>query len=132
MIRRLVGEGGNLLVDCLGLQGHLTLSNKIDKICENIRYVAENMGDLELQITEFDVSFLASGRNVQEKLKKQGTFYYNVMETVLDLVRSGTRFTAFSCCGFRDDLSWLGLEGGSAPVLYDSNGREKYSYLGLL
>ncbi|MBR0520828.1 MAG: endo-1,4-beta-xylanase [Spirochaetales bacterium] len=67
-----------------------------------------------------------------EKLKKQGTYYYQVMETVLNLIKSGTKVTAFSFCGFKDDLSWLGMESGGAPVLYDVNGREKYSYFGAL
>ncbi|MBQ3730037.1 MAG: endo-1,4-beta-xylanase [Spirochaetales bacterium] len=132
MVKTLVDENGNSLVDCLGLQGHITLTNKIDTICDNIRYVAQNIGDLEIQITEFDCNFLVNAKTAQEKMKKQGTYYYQVMETVLDLMRSGARFTAFSCCGFKDDMSWLGLESGGAPVLYDANGREKYSYFGLL
>ena len=132
MLKTLVDENGKSLVDCLGLQGHLTLTNKIDKVCENIRYVAENIGDLELQITEFDCNFLVNEKTLQEKLKKQGTYYYQVMETVLDLIKSGTKVTAFSFCGFKDDLSWLGMESGGAPVLYDVNGREKYSYFGAL
>lgn len=130
MVQKLVDEEGRPLIDCLGLQCHLSLSNNINKICDNIRIIAQSIGDLQLQVTELDCTFMVKEQTAQQKLRQQGTYYYQVMETLLDLVEGGTKLTAVATCGFRDDTCWLGAQ--SAPVLFDVNGVQKYSYFGLM
>lgn len=118
------------LLDGLGLQCRLFLRFDIDRTCGNIRHIAQNIGDLELQLTEIDCCFNANGKNLQANLKKQGTYYYKVMETMMKLKEEGCNVTAVQTFGFWDQNSVMGAS--NAPLLYDVNGVEKYSYFGLL
>jgi len=129
MVKKLVDEDGKSLVDCLGLQCHITLSNKIDKICENVRYIAENIGDVKIQVTELDCAFMVNPKTVEARLKKQGTYYYNLMNTLLDIQENTGNVDAVTIWGFKDDICWL---SDSAPVLYDFAKTPKYSYFGVL
>ena len=129
LVKRLVDENGNPLIDCLGLQCHITLSNKIDSLCDNIRYIAENIGDVKIQVTELDCAFMVNPKTVQERLKKQGTYYYTLMNTLLEIHRSLGNIDAVTVWGFRDDICWL---SENAAVLYDLAGTPKYSYFGML
>ncbi|MBQ6756256.1 MAG: endo-1,4-beta-xylanase [Oscillospiraceae bacterium] len=128
MAKTLTDENGRSLTDCIGLQCHVYSNMNVEDICENIRYIAENSG-LELQVTELDFTIMSS-RDGIAMLKKEGTAFYKVCKTLLDLKEEGYPIYAFSTCGFCDMTSWMGAR--TAPHLYDIYGNEKYSYFAML
>ncbi|MBQ3318124.1 MAG: endo-1,4-beta-xylanase [Spirochaetales bacterium] len=131
LLKTLVDENGNPLVDGIGLQCRMALRNKIDAICSNIEYIAQNIGDLELQLTEIDCTISTKPQVFADNLKKQGTYLCTLMDKVIELKDKGYNVTAVQFSGFRDDLDPLNAVS-SSPALYDVKGREKYSYFGVL
>lgn len=131
LLKSLVDENGNYLVDGIGLQCRLALRNNIDSVCSNIEYIAQNIDGLELQLTEIDCTISTKAQVLAANLKKQGTYIYRVMEKVLQLIEDGYKVTTVQISGCRDDLDPLVAVSG-APSIYDVRGNEKYSYFGLL
>lgn len=131
LLKSLVDENGNSLVDGIGLQCRLALRNNIDSVLANIEHFARNIGDLELQLTEVDCTISTKAKVLEDNLKKQGTYMYKLMDKVIELVDSGFKITAVQFSGFRDDLDPLVAVSG-APALYDVKGNEKFSYFGVL
>ena len=131
LLKTLVDENGNSLVDGIGLQCRLALRNNIDSILSNIEYIARNIGSLELQLTEVDCTISTKAKVFEENLKKQGTYMYKLMDKVIELADNGFKITCVQFSGFRDDLDPLVAVSG-APGLYDVNGTEKFSYFGVL
>ena len=131
LLKTLVDENGNPLVDGIGLQCRLALRNNIDSVLSNIDHFAQNIGNLELQLTEVDCTISTKANVLEANLMKQGTYMYKLMDKVIELVDNGYHITAVQFSGFRDDLDPLVALSG-APALYDVNGTEKYSYFGVL
>lgn len=131
LLKTLVDENGNSLVDGIGLQCRLSLRNSIDNVISNIEYIAKNIGILELQLTEVDCTISTKSNVLEDNLKKQGTYMYKLMDKILELVGNGFKITCVQFSGFRDDLDPLVAVSG-APGLYDVNGTEKFSYFGVL
>lgn len=128
-VKTLVDEDGNYLIDGIGLQAHLYTS---DDLTQYLRTV-ETLGatGLKVQMTELDVclgSYQKFLKADEDNLKKQGRYYYNLINGVLELVDSGKiEMDAITFWGYCDSMSWR-REG--SPLLYNAVNKPKYSYYG--
>ena len=126
LVRQLKDPEGKLLVDVIGQQGHYGAYSSIDTLSAALKKIGLETG-CELQITELDVS--VSRQGTDEELKRQGRFYYDFVQKLLELKAQGVEITGLTLWGFTDALSWM-PSGFLHP--YDRKLTPKYAYYGLL
>lgn len=122
-------ESGRYLIDGVGLQGHLYTNDDLDTYFKAIDKIAAT--GLKVQITELDVS-LGSWQSVkpadENNLKKQGRFYYNLINGIFERVDNGIlKSDALTFWGYCDSMSW---RRNANPLLFDTLYRPKYAFYG--
>lgn len=122
-------ENGRYLIDGVGLQAHLYTSDELTKYFIALDAIAAT--GLKVQITELDVC-LGSWQNVQtpteDNLKKQGRFYYNLINGIFERVDNGTlNSDALTFWGYCDSMSW---RKSASPLLFDAVYKPKYAFYG--
>ena len=130
-VNTLKDEDGNYLIDGVGFQAHLYTSDSLEQYFQTMDAVAET--GLKIQLTELDVClgrYQAPGKATEENLKKQGQFYYELINGIFERVDSGSvKMDALTFWGFMDSLSW---RKEYSPLLYTSNFQPKYALYGAL
>lgn len=130
-VKTLVDDEGNSLIDGIGLQAHLYMSEDIDKYLSSIDVLAKT--GLILEITELDIclgSFDNPVKNAaDDDYKAQGRVYYNLINGLLERVDAGTlNMDSLTVWGFTDGLSW---RKESKPCIYSDMLEPKYAYYGI-
>ncbi len=130
-IQTLVDENGEYLIDGIGFQAHLYTEDSLEDYFATV----ERLGSLglKLNLTELDVC-LGSWQNIKpavdENLRAQGQYYYNLVNGLLKLKAEGkVNMDSLTYWGFTDKLSWRGERN---PMLYNSMYAPKYAYYGAL
>ncbi|MDO4966922.1 MAG: endo-1,4-beta-xylanase [Lachnospiraceae bacterium] len=128
-VETLKDEDGNYLIDGIGLQGHLYTQDDMNKYMLAVKKYGET--GLKVEITELDVA-LGTWQNVldgsDENLKKQGVFFYNIINGVLEKIDEGSlNMDSITFWGFDDELSW---KKQAKPLLYDKDLKPKYAFYG--
>jgi endo-1,4-beta-xylanase len=131
LVRSLTDEGGRMLIDGIGCQGHLYTQDSIDSYMETLK--AFSALGLDVQITELDVC-LGSWQDIlsptEENLKAQGRYYYELINRIIEGNKAGeTCLSAITFWGFADNLSW---RSNRSPLLYDRGLNPKYAYYGAI
>lgn len=130
-VNTLVDENGNYLLDGVGFQAHLYTSDSLDQYFKNLEAIAST--GLKIQLTELDVclgKYQAPGKPTEENLKKQGQFYYDLINGLFERVDKGlVKMDALTFWGFSDGMSW---RKEYSPLLYDSSIKPKYALYGAL
>ena len=130
-VNTLVDEDGRYLIDGIGLQAHLYTTDNLDQYFKTIDKLGET--GLKLQLTELDVclgKYQAPKPGTEENLKKQGCFYYDLINGLFERVDNGTiKMDALTFWGITDSMSW---RKEYKPLLYDTLYKPKYSLYGAL
>ncbi len=117
----ILGEG---LIDCIGMQGHLSDNNDIDEYITALKEYAALVD--EVHITELDVKCTCLNKN-QEYY--QAVFYKKFFEELLKAKREGANLTSVTFWGLTDDNSWI---RGANPLLFRGDLSEKRSFEGVV
>ena len=129
-VNTLVDEDGRYLIDGIGLQAHLYTSDSLDQYFKTIDKLAET--GLKLQLTELDVclgKYQAPQAGTDENLRKQGRFYYDLINGLFERVDAGTiKMDALTFWGITDSMSW---RKEYKPLLYDTLLKPKYAMYGV-
>jgi endo-1,4-beta-xylanase len=129
-VNTLVDEDGRYLIDGIGLQAHLYTSDSLDQYFKTIDKLAET--SLKLQLTELDVclgKYQAPQAGTDENLRKQGRFYYDLINGLFERVDAGTiKMDALTFWGITDSMSW---RKEYKPLLYDTLLKPKYAMYGV-
>ena len=129
-VNTLVDEDGRYLIDGIGLQAHLYTSDSLDQYFKTIDKLGET--GLKLQLTELDVclgKYQAPKPGTEENLKKQGQFYYELINGLFERVDAGTiNMDALTFWGISDNMSW---RKEYKPLLFDSISNPKYALYGV-
>ncbi len=130
-IQTLVDENGEYLIDGIGFQAHLYTEDNLEDYFATV----ERLGSLglKLNLTELDVC-LGSWQNIKpavdDNLRVQGQYYYNLINGLLQLAEEGkVNMDALTFWGFTDKLSWRKERN---PLLFNSMYAPKYAYYGAL
>ncbi|MBO4749496.1 MAG: endo-1,4-beta-xylanase [Lachnospiraceae bacterium] len=130
-VNTLKDKDGRYLIDGVGFQAHLYTTDSLDQYFKTMDAVAET--GLKIQLTELDVclgKYNAPGKATEDNLKKQGQFYYELINGIFERVDSGAvKMDALTFWGFMDSLSW---RKEYSPLLYTSNFNHKYALYGAL
>ena len=130
-VNTLKDENGNYLIDGVGFQAHLYTTDSLDTYFKTMDAVAAT--GLKIQLTELDVclgKYQAPGKATEDNLKKQGQFYYELINGIFERVDSGAvKMDALTFWGFGDSLSW---RKEYSPLLYDLKMNPKYALYGAL
>lgn len=130
-VNTLVDEDGRYLIDGIGLQAHLYTSDDLDKYL----WTVEKLGStgLKLELTELDVclgKYQAPLLAVDENTKKQGQFYYELINGLFERVDAGRiNMDALTFWGFSDSMSW---RKEYSPLLFNSALKPKYAFYGAM
>ena len=128
-VNTLVDEDGRYLVDGIGLQAHLYTSDDLAKYFDTIDALSET--GLKLQLTELDVClgrYQAPQPGNDENFKKQGRFYYDLINGIFERVDAGkVKMDALTFWGISDNMSW---RREYKPLLYDELLLPKYALYG--
>lgn len=129
-VTSLVDEDGRYLIDGIGLQAHLYTSDSLDTYFKTIDKLAET--GLKMQLTELDVClgrYQAPQAGTDENLRKQGRFYYDLINGLFERVDAGTiKMDALTFWGICDNMSW---RKEYKPLLYDVILNPKYALYGV-
>ena len=129
-VTSLVDEDGRYLIDGIGLQAHLYTSDSLDTYFKTIDKLAET--GLKMQLTELDVClgrYQAPQAGTDENLRKQGRFYYDLINGLFERVDVGTiKMDALTFWGICDNMSW---RKEYKPLLYDVILNPKYALYGV-
>lgn len=130
-VNTLVDENGEYLIDGIGLQAHLYTGDDQTAYFKMIDRLSET--GLKIEMTELDVC-LGSWQNplkaTDENLKKQGRYYYNLINGLFERIDAGTlNMDSITFWGYADSLSW---RSEYSPLLVDNSLNPKYSYYGAL
>lgn len=130
-VQTLVDEKGEYLIDGIGFQAHLYTEDDMDAYFQTVDKLA-SLG-LKLNLTELDVC-LGAWQNkklpVDENLRAQGQYYYNLINGLLKRVEAGmVNMDALTFWGFSDKLSW---RSEYSPMLFNTMYLPKYAYYGAL
>ena len=129
-VTSLVDEDGRYLIDGIGLQAHLYTSDSLDTYFKTIDKLAET--GLKMQLTELDVClgrYQAPQAGTDENLRKQGRFYYDLINGLFERVDAGTiKMDALTFWGISDNMSW---RKEYKPLLYDVILNPKYALYGV-
>ena len=130
-VNTLVDEDGRYLIDGIGLQAHLYTTDSLDQYFNTIDALGET--GLKLQLTELDVclgKYQAPAAGSDENLKKQGRFYYDLINGLFERVDDGRiKMDALTFWGAFDSMSW---RKEYKPLLYDSLYKPKYALYGAM
>ena len=130
-VQTLVDENGEYLIDGIGFQAHLYTEDNLEDYFATV----ERLGSLglKLDLTELDVclgSWPEIKPAVEENLKAQGQYYYNLISGLLKLSEEGkVNMDALTFWGFTDKLSWRSERN---PLLFNGMYKPKYAYYGAL
>ena len=129
-VNTLVDEDGRYLIDGIGLQAHLYTTDSLTQYFKTLDTLGET--GLKLQLTELDVclgKYQAPKPGTEENLKKQGCFYYDLINGIFERVDNGTiKMDALTFWGITDSMSW---RKEYKPLLYDSLYKPKYAMYGV-
>lgn len=117
----IIGEG---LIDCIGMQGHLSDNNNIDEYIAALKEYAALVE--EVHITELDVKCTCLNKN-QEYY--QAVFYKDFFSALLKAKEEGANLTSVTFWGLTDDNSWI---KGANPLLFRGDLTEKKAYDGVV
>lgn len=130
-VKTLVDENGEYLIDGIGLQAHLYTQDDLDLYFQTVDQLSET--GLKLQLTELDVclgSYQHPQIAVDDYLKKQGQFYYNLINGLFERVDAGTlKMDSLTLWGVSDAASW---RREYSPLLYGKTYEPKYAYYGVM
>lgn len=117
LVKTLVDENGNYLIDGIGCQAHLYTMDGIPQYLTHIDKIAE-LG-LKVQLTELDVELGAWQKNIpanEENYNVQGRYVYDLISSLLERVEAGTlKLDAITFWGYNDAMSW---RKEKSPCLY--------------
>ena len=94
-----VAEAGN--IDGMGMQSHIGTYMSISEYANALKRYHDKLG-VEIQITELDIG--ADKSDGWEE--KQGKYFRDFMDSVIELRRSGVPITSLTLWGISDSLSW--------------------------
>lgn len=124
-------DEGNYLIDGIGLQAHLYTSDSLEKYFETIDALSAT--GLKLELTELDVclgAYQNELKDTEENLAKQGRFYYDLINGIIERVDAGTaKIDAITFWGFADNMSW---RSSASPLLYNTKYEPKPAYYGAM
>lgn len=130
-VQTLVDENGEYLIDGIGFQAHLYTEDDMEKYFATVDRLA-SLG-IKLNLTELDVCLGAYEHEklpLDENLRVQGQYYYNLINGLLQRVEAGTvNMDALTFWGFADKLSW---RSKYSPMLFNTLYLPKYAYYGAL
>lgn len=122
-------EDGRFLIDGIGFQAHLYTTDDLNAYFNTVDRIS-SLG-LKVQLTELDVclgKYQAPAMANDENLKKQGRFYYDLINGLLERVDAGTLdMDALTFWGFADGSSWRKEYN---PLLFNRTLDPKYSFYG--
>jgi len=128
-VNTLVDEDGRYLIDGIGLQAHLYTTDSLTQYFKTLDTLGET--GLKLQLTELDVclgKYQAPKPGTDENLRKQGCFYYDLINGIFERVDSGkVKMDALTFWGIADSMSW---RKEYKPLLYDTLYKPKYALYG--
>ena len=110
------GDGtiyGDGLIDGIGLQGHLTVSDSLYQYKDAIEKYSAAINNL--QVTELDVGKAVAG---EEGEYKQAKFYYDYFKMLCDCQGAGANINSVTVWGLTDTSSW---RKESEPLLFYSD-----------
>lgn len=110
------GDGtiyGDGLIDGIGLQGHLTVSDSLYQYKDAIEKYSAAINNL--QVTELDVGKAVSGEDGEFK---QAKFYYDYFKMLCDCQDAGANINSVTLWGLTDTSSW---RKESEPLLFYSD-----------
>lgn len=127
----LVDEEGRSLIDGIGCQAHLYTKDSIFDYMKTLK--AFSSTGLDVQITEIDIS-LGTWQNilpaVEDNLKEQGQYYYNLVNLIVEGNEAGTtNVSGITFWGITDGVSW---RKERSPLLFDRSIKPKYAYFGAI
>ena len=129
LVKSLVDEDGNSLIDGIGFQAHLYTEDNLTTYFKTVDALAE-LG-ITVEITELDVSLGAwqhEKRANEETLAEQGRYYYNLINGILERKDSGKlNIDALTFWGVSDGQSW---RKSASPLLYNSAFMKKPAFYG--
>lgn len=129
LVKTLVDEDGNYLIDGIGCQAHLYTMDGLPEYFKHIDAIAE-LG-LKVQLTELDVELGAWQKDIpanEENYNVQGRYYYDLIKGLLDRVDAGTlKLDALTFWGFNDAMSW---RSEKYPCLYYKDLTPKPAFYG--
>ena len=127
----LVDENGRSLIDGIGLQAHFFTADDLHQYFSAIDRLAET--GLKLQMTELDVGlgrYQGPLSPTDDNLKKQGKYYYDLINGILERVDSGKiKMDSLTIWGFTDLTSW---RGEYSAQLFDKTLAPKYAFYGVI
>lgn len=127
----LVDDEGNYLMDGIGLQAHLYTSDNVNTYLQTVDKLAST--GLKLEITELDVGLGAYQKQelaIDENLKKQGKYYYNLFKGLFDRIDAGTlKMDSVTLWGVSDKYSWRSEYN---PLLFNKKNAPKYAFFGIM
>ena len=130
-VNTLVDEDGRYLIDGIGLQAHLYTSDDLTKYFNMLETLGET--GLKLQLTELDVClgrYQSPLPGNEENLKKQGRFYYDLINGIFERVDSGkVKMDALTFWGITDTMSW---RKEYKPLFYNEILKPKFALYGIL
>ena len=130
-VQTLVDENGEYLIDGVGFQAHLYTEDSLEDYFTTLDRLA-SLG-LKINLTELDVclgSWPEIKPAVEENLRVQGQFYYNLIHGLFERVDEGkVSMDALTFWGFADKLSW---RAERSPLMYNKMYLPKYAYYGAL
>ena len=117
------GDGtiyGDGLIDGIGLQGHLTVSDSLYQYKDAIQKYSAAINNLH--VTELDVGKAVAGEAGEFK---QAKFYYDYFKMLCDCQDEGANITSVTLWGLTDTSSW---RKESEPLLFyqDLSGKPAY------
>lgn len=108
LVKTLVDEEGNYLIDGIGCQAHLYTMDGLPEYFKHIDAIAE-LG-LKVELTELDVELGAWQKDIpanEENYAVQGRYYYDLVNGLLERVDAGTlKLDALTFWGYNDAMSW--------------------------
>ncbi len=127
----LVDDDGRSLIDGIGLQAHFFTADDLNQYFTALDRLAE--AGLKLQITELDVGlgrYQGPLSATEDNLKKQGKYYYDLINGILERVDSGKiQMDSLTIWGFTDLTSW---RAEYAAQLFDKSLSPKYAFYGVI
>lgn len=125
MLERLQQAKDEGLIDGIGMQSHLSISDSISaKYMIAVKKFCE--AGYELQVTELDIGM--DQRN-DFNLLKQARKYKVLFSSLKELQEKGYNITSITLWGIDDSHSW---RDGEYPLLYDRQGKQKKAYEGAM
>jgi GH35 family endo-1,4-beta-xylanase len=120
------------LCDGVGMQSHLDMEYPTTYSYQcAIEMFRVNLPDLEIQITELDVTNTLTDDKTATKYtdKEQAAYYYDLMKGILKEKQKGANISALIIWGLYDGLSW---RSERTPLIFNGLNSPKSAYYALL